>query len=1208
MAKVQIDISNLDADGRHRISVVKSGAFGRSPVHIDGLLQTHPAWATLCRLYGSTETDTEGRQLVETDQAAGAISVLPSVLAGLNHADAQALGAPPPLPLALDMRSDGMIFDPDFRVISRFVGGGGTIVRPDLSGALAQHEGRRFRVPQPLFALLEAARRLQAPIASEPARLEAIAKLKATLPPDLDLDISDGYLRDLRLLYAASISLALKPSGDSIDIDPVLFGRSASEAASDGDLLDEDEFALLTPNEQQRFASESFVRSGEAKPAYSLGGNTYVYVDPALRPVLRLVRRMQQSDGETRKRFALDPRQAIREDCGIADDALLNSLFIETEQFSERVTGLDVWRKPVLPWIKPRPNSWLPDKLGLKVGDTSIEIAPAQAIDLARALEVAVAEDRSSLAFEGVEIPATQQALESVRAIARVAEAARIADATDAPEREPAPPPADLKIFLTVKDNLESLSLTQSPTGRVDPIPAPELPRCLRTKLKPHQLEGFAWLSEHLERGIHGALLADDMGLGKTLQALAALASRWEQGLDGRRDGKPSLIVAPTGLLTNWQDEIERHLQPGAFGNVERAYGSDLRLLRDGAGTQRDTAIGRSTLDVSRWRDAGLVLTTYETLRDYHLSFARVRFACIVFDEAQKAKNPASQITRAAKTLNAELKLAMTGTPVENRLQDVWSITDMVWAGRLGSSQQFARSFPETSVERIRELSQSLTTRSDGASPPFMLRRLKKDSLAGLPTKTVHPRSIEMPPQQAAAYFDVIARALAAEGARSPGAMLATLMSLRQISLHPERPESASGDLVAWARKSARLSATIDILDAVKAANEKALIFVEDLDMQDVVAALVAGRYGLKRRPDRISGEIAGPKRQAIVRRFQEQGPGFDVLILSPKAGGVGLTITAANHVIHLTRWWNPAVEDQATDRVYRIGQDKPVTVHVPLAVHPDPTLRDASFDIRLDALLSRKRNLSENLLLPVDRGEADLAGLFGDVLRSGPAAALEAAPIPQPPASPPAVSATPDPVLQNPVAPAKRPVLSLSKAPPATTADANGTAPVLRHWTIQSGEARRYADYFAVFHECRITKLSVIDPYCMTPSNRQALAAFVGEVAGIAAGVDLLHITAWSPTARSMRESSIETPEAARADFKTRLAQRVKPTPEVKVTFVESGRTYRGDFHDRDIFFDTFGPEGAQIWYMNLSGGVDRLFDRDRKCEVILKPVKSRR
>jgi hypothetical protein len=291
---------------------------------------------------------------------------------------------------------------------------------------------------------------------------------------------------------------------------------------------------------------------------------------------------------------------------------------------------------------------------------------------------------------------------------------------------------------------------------------------------------------------------------------------------------------------------------------------------------------------------------------------------------------------------------------------------------------------------------------------------------------------------------------------------------------------------------------------------------------------------------------------------------------------------------------------------VYRIGQDKPVTVHVPLAVHPDPTLREASFDIRLDALLSRKRNLSENLLLPVDGGDADLAGLFGDVLRPGSAVTPGEVPVSQPAESPPAISATPDSVLQYPVAPAKRPVLTIAKAPPSPSADGSIGAPVLRHWTIQPGEARRYADYFSVFDKCRITKLTVVDPYCMTPSNRQSLAAFVGEVARIAAGVDLLHITAWSPTARSMRERSIETPEAARSDFRTRVAQCVKPTPEVKVRFVEDARTYRGDFHDRDIFFETHGPNGRQTWYMNLSGGVDRLFDRDCKCDVILKPVKS--
>jgi len=1188
MKTFKIDVTDVDDAGRHSITVFKKGALKWSPIHIDQLNSEHPAWAVLCRLYGGREANEAGQPLVETDEASGQLSVLPSVIAGLTHEEAEALGLPAPLPLALDLRTDGMIFDSDFVVRARFVGGGGIAARPSISGSFAVHEGRRYRIPQPVFGMLEAAAHLREPIADEAARMEAVAALKASLPADLEL--SDGYLRDLRLLYAASTSLELKPNGDSIDIAPVLFARGVADAAPDGELVDEEQFALLTPAEHRRFADHGFVRTRDARPVYSLGDGTFIYIDPALRKVLGVIRTVQQSDGETRRRFALDPRKALREECGITDDGLLDSLFIETEQFSARVLGLDIWRKPVLPWVKPRPNSWLPEKLGLKIGEVSVEVAPAQAIELAQKLEEALSSGQESVLFDGVEIPATSQALESVHAITRIVEAAREASSEEASETAVEPPVPDLKMFLTVRDNLDEVSMTLTPAEIPAPMTAPILPNALRTSLKQHQKEGYAWLTELMTRRIPGGILADDMGLGKTLQALSLLVARWEQGLSGQRERKPSLIVAPTGLLSNWRDEIEQHLEPGAFGHIETAYGAGLRLVKSTSGTAKDTALGRSTLDVSRWRDSGLVLTTYETLRDYHLSFARLPFACIVFDEVQKAKNPASQITRAVKTLNAELKLAMTGTPVENRLQDIWSITDVVWAGRLGSSQQFSRDYPETDGERIRELNRQLTER-DVNAPPFMLRRLKKDKLAGLPSKTSQARHVEMPPAQAAAYRDTIMRALAAEGPRSPGMMLATLQALRQISLHPERPEHASGDLVAWARKSARLSAMLDVLDAVKAANEKALIFVEDLDMQAVVSALIAGRYDLKRRPDRINGQVPGPNRQAIVRRFQEQGGGFDVLILSPKAGGVGLTITSANHVIHLSRWWNPAVEDQATDRVYRIGQTRPVTVHLPLAVHPDPSIAAASFDLRLDALLSRKRRLSEDLLMPVEGSEQELSDLFGDVLRSASGVKVEAED---------SIAAPADERLSE----RGEQVSEIQTGSGSTSQASSQRSGNAMHWTVGPGAARQYTEYFAAFRGATITRLSITDPYCLTPDNRPRLATFVTEVCKAASRIDELHVTAWSPTSRALRDSSTESPGKARAALEAEIKAAIKPSPRVNVRFVEDRRTYRGDFHDRDIYFDAEIGGRETSWYMNLSGGIERLVEPDRKCDIVLRPL----
>jgi hypothetical protein len=244
--------------------------------------------------------------------------------------------------------------------------------------------------------------------------------------------------------------------------------------------------------------------------------------------------------------------------------------------------------------------------------------------------------------------------------------------------------------------------------------------------------------------------------------------------------------------------------------------------------------------------------------------------------------------------------------------------------------------------------------------PAPMLRRMKTDELQGLPEKQIHVRKRPMPETQARIYSEIVARAKQPEA----GPMLDTLHMLRGVSLHPIWPPAGEiADQQSFIDQSARLRETFVILDEIAAKREKALVFLESLDLQEHLALMIKCRYGLKRRPMQINGEIAGEKRQKMVDSFQNERGAFDVMILSPRAGGVGLTLTAANHVIHLSRWWNPAVEDQCTDRVYRIGQGQTVHVYYPMAVHP--LYADCSFDELLNSLLSRKRMLSERMLLP---------------------------------------------------------------------------------------------------------------------------------------------------------------------------------------------------------------------------------------------------
>lgn len=258
-----------------------------------------------------------------------------------------------------------------------------------------------------------------------------------------------------------------------------------------------------------------------------------------------------------------------------------------------------------------------------------------------------------------------------------------------------------------------------------------------------------------------------------------------------------------------------------------------------------------------------------------------------------------------------------------------------------------------------------------------MLRRMKEDHLDGLPGKQVRTYETEMPAAQAEAYLDAVR--IAQAGERSHGAMLKAIHALRGISLHPDGGDkvdpyddrSASN----WIARSARLSRAIEILRQIKDAGEKVLVFIEDRAVQKAFASVAANVFQLRGEPSIINGEIPGHRRQDYVKRFQTAPRGFGMLVLSPKAAGIGLTITAANHVIHLSRWWNPAVEDQCNDRCYRIGQEKPVTIHLPIAIHA--ALGEASFDVTLDRLLARKRSLSRHMLAP-PVSEGDLDAMFG--------------------------------------------------------------------------------------------------------------------------------------------------------------------------------------------------------------------------------------
>ena len=1121
------------------------------------------AVARTLQAWADDERAANGALLVEATGDGAALD--PALIAQFGEADAVALGLPPAARLSLNLQSVGVAHQPDFRVETRWTRPNGLPAQATPQGARISHEGRDWRLVDPLWSTLRNVRRLNV-AEGDAERQAALAALRQAIGDEDRRRVKpDGFIDALRISYATGFSLDLRTASGGFDFDPVLFSPERMREAEDGLVVDEAADGLLPPVAQRAFAAR-FRRGDGTRTAYLLDDGQILFLDPTLQRALRVVREAQSAGPEARAAFARAPQRRIAEALG-EEGAAAASLFVETQQFSERVSGVDLWRKPVLPWVKPKPNSWLPEAFGLWVGDPPegerVEIAPERIDEALDAVESAVREQRATFEFDGHAVPATEQTR------AALADLKELADAADRPEAAEEAP-SGRRYFLQVRDNLEDVTyapLAVAPRAREQALPA--FPATVRSLPKPHQTAGFAWLVQCWRAGVPGVLLADDMGLGKTFQALSFLA--WLRA--GEAQPRPVLIVAPTGLLANWRAEIERHLAPDALGPVIPVYGDALARMRNGAG--RDIETGASAISTEGWAHAGVVLTTYETMRDYHLSFARQPFAAILYDEAQKLKNPASQMTRAAKTLNGRLSIAMTGTPVENRLQDLWSVLDVVHPGVLGSSKAFEARYPSSDREALRQLN-DLLTGGDGGRPPLLLRRMKDECLDSLPKKHVHKLPRPMPRVQADAYDRVIRRALATKG--QPGRMLEVLHGLRGVSLHPTPPEAAGAD---YATDSARLATTFQALDRIHADGEKALIFCESLAMQALLAVEIARRYGLPHPVARINGGVAGDQRQNAVDAFQAGPRGFDAMILSPKAGGVGLTLTAANHVIHLSRWWNPAVEDQATDRAFRIGQTRDVHVYLPQSEHPDPAIAPTSFDLKLDALMERKRELSRGLLLPGD-DESDASALFDAVVVEAPE------PAPPPPTS---VSVEAPPT----VAPAEiRPTLSIRPGPPKSP-----VAPRMPDWPRRivygAGTQRDLAIFERPVAGAAIATLDIIDPYaCADEAARRSVVDFVAMLAGSAQSIEQVRVTAWDADSIDMRDP--ESNGHQRFDLVQRWRDRFGERPPLH--HVSVSRRVRRDLHDRVI---TAELADGQVLTWDVGRGVDGVMRQRHACTVVL-------
>ena len=467
-------------------------------------------------------------------------------------------------------------------------------------------------------------------------------------------------------------------------------------------------------------------------------------------------------------------------------------------------------------------------------------------------------------------------------------------------------------------------------------------------QLRPYQVRGFSWL-HFLRRWGLGACLADDMGLGKTIETIAFILHDLEKG----RDDGPVLILCPTSVVGNWAREISRFapsLRVMVHHGSDRASGKEFAALA---------------------RQAHVVISTYALARRDEETLREVKWGGVVLDEAQKIKNPAAKQTQAIRRLPAGYRIALTGTPVENRLSELWSIMQFLNPGYLGSQKSFRTNFARP-IERYQDQAAAAHLRK--LVQPFVLRRLKTDPtiIQDLPDKLEHKVYCTLTPEQATLYQAVVEDAMLqvdeAEGIQRKGLVLSMLTRLKQICNHPAQ---FLGDGSSLPDRSGKLARLGEMLEEVLSVDERALVFTQYAGMGTLLQQYLQDLFGGEVLF--LYGGTPAKQRDRMIARFQEERslPGPAVFVLSLKAGGLGLNLTRANHVFHFDRWWNPAVENQATDRAFRIGQTKDVWVHKFVC---GGTLED-----RIDELIESKKALAESV---IGAGEGWLTELNTDQLR----------------------------------------------------------------------------------------------------------------------------------------------------------------------------------------------------------------------------------
>lgn len=639
-----------------------------------------------------------------------------------------------------------------------------------------------------------------------------------------------------------------------------------------------------------------------------------------------------------------------------------------SELYSDRVKGIGIYRPKVYPFICSYKSDWLVGFELEYVDKKDILVIENQEMlnDLNHSIQKSIDSKKDYIEFKGQKID-----LDSAIVISKQAEDKfkHFVNNDFKPSKE----------VLLIKENVEELEYYIEKKNKTIEVKDYNLNILESSKsFKEHQFEGINTLLSLKNEGYPGAILADDMGLGKTLQILAFLEYL------SKNENIFACIICPVGLIENW---IQEYFESFPNGNIRfHDIRHDLQLL--------------NILDDKQKRNDyknDVVICSYEFLRTKQFQLCSIPWDVAVLDEAQKIKTPGTLITNAAKALKAKFKIAMTGTPVENSFHDLWCIADFCMPGFLGSAKEFSEAFnlkKDDSDELLIQKGIKLREKLGNS----LIRRIKYDVLKDLPPKyeSDKPEHSEefalvktaeiMPPLQTKVYSQAITTYKTINHNESKNNMIGLLQTLKMISDHPLLTDQSSNTDSMNEEDSAKCIALLKILSKIRDREEKAIIFSEYRKTQRMLAMIINKNFHITPRiingdtptAERLSGSLES--RSRIIGKFNSS-VGFNVIIMSPIAAGVGLTVTGANHVIHFSRHWNPAKEDQATDRAYRIGQEKPVYIYYLLAKHPNEKI--LSFDENLAKLLAAKRKLGSAVLFPSSRMEANAKELYDNILSS---------------------------------------------------------------------------------------------------------------------------------------------------------------------------------------------------------------------------------